>query len=371
MMQNLTIQRFKCFDNQKIEFGQLTLLVGANASGKSTVIQSLLLLKQSHQTGALRAGQLSLNGRLLSVGTAKDVLYSQSQEDSIAFSLAIEQEDMPVTFEFSYPRGNPDAYTLISDQEVDYPTINLFDKSVTYLSAERLGPRLLYPMSDVWREEMNVGIQGEHTAHCLAEFGQEAISNPNLVYPGSKSSLLTYQTQLWMRRIVPNLDIEIEQISQADQVRMGFRNQGISTHYLRPTNIGFGVSYTLPIVVAALMSSHQSMLIVENPEAHLHPASQSEIGQFLARAAAAGIQVIIETHSDHILNGIRLAVRRQLLQAEDVSIQFFIPRGGFALTGDKGTEYKVLTPKIDSDGRIDSWPEGFFDQIEKDLLELL
>lgn len=364
MIQNLTIQRFKCFNNQKIEFCPLTLLVGANASGKSSVIQSLLLLKQSHQTGALRAGQLSLNGRLISVGTAKDVLYSQSQEDSLAFSLAIEQEEMPLTFEFAYPRGKPDAYALKSHQELHYPTINLFDNRVTYLTAERLGPRLLYPMTEVWREEMNVGIQGEHTAHCLAEFGQEAISNTNLLYPGSKNLSLTYQTQLWMRRIVPNLDIEIEQISQADQVRIGFKNQGISTDYLRPTNIGFGVSYTLPIVVGALMCSHQSMLIVENPEAHLHPASQSEMGQFLARAATAGIQVIIESHSDHILNGIRLAVKRQLLQAEEVSIQYFI-------AGGKKSEYQVFTPKMDSDGRIDSWPEGFFDQIEKDLLELL
>ena len=87
MIQNLIIQRFKCFKNQMIKFGPLTLLVGANASGKSTVIHSLLLLKQSYQTGALRAGQLSLNGRLISVGTAKDVLYSQSEEDSITFSL--------------------------------------------------------------------------------------------------------------------------------------------------------------------------------------------------------------------------------------------------------------------------------------------
>ena len=79
MIQHLTIQRFKCFNNQKIEFSPLTLLVGANASGKSSVIQSLLLLKQSHQTGTLRAGQLPLNGRLISVGTAKDVLYSLSE----------------------------------------------------------------------------------------------------------------------------------------------------------------------------------------------------------------------------------------------------------------------------------------------------
>ncbi|MFN8455532.1 MAG: DUF3696 domain-containing protein [Anaerolineae bacterium] len=169
--------------------------------------------------------------------------------------------------------------------------------------------------------------------------------------------------ELWMRRIIPHLDVEIEQISQADLVRIGLRTQG-DTNYWRPTNTGFGISYTLPIIVAALMSNPNSMLIIENPEAHLHPASQSEMGKFLARTAAAGIQVIIETHSDHILNGIRLSVRRAELQAESVSIQFF-------RHNDETNDYEVFTPKIDTDGRIDSWPEGFFDQIERDLMELV
>jgi predicted ATPase len=187
MISNIIIQRFKCFENQKIEFGPLTLLVGANASGKSTVIQSLLLLRQSYQAGALNSGKLSLNGRLTTVGTAKDALYSQSPEDSIAFSLATPQEATPITFEFACPRGKRDIYTLTSNQKVHDLTINLFENRVTYLSAERLGPRLLYPMTEVWREKMNVGTQGEHTAHCLAEFGQEAIRNPKLAYPDSKN----------------------------------------------------------------------------------------------------------------------------------------------------------------------------------------
>jgi predicted ATPase len=88
------------------------------------------------------------------------------------------------------------------------------------------------------------------------------------------------------------------------------------------------------------------------------------MGQFLARTAATGTQVIIETHSDHILNGIRLAVRHKVLPAEKVSIQFFIR------TNDEPA-HQVVMPNIDNDGRIDIWPEGFFDQAEKDLLELL
>jgi predicted ATPase len=330
--------------------------------------------------------ELALTGKLVSVGTAKDALYSQSQKDSIVFHLTVQQEKhslFPYVVAFAYPRGTPDVHTLFSDQKIYHLLggqkisplrgVNLFGQSITYLNAERLGPRLLYPMTDVWRPEMNVGTRGEYTAHCLAEFGNDPLDhgdsdnvpfgNPDLAYPGESNLLLKYQTELWMRRIIPNLDIDIQSISEADQVRIGLKNQGQATDYLRPTNTGFGISYTLPIIVAALMSSRGSMLIVENPEAHLHPASQSEMGQFLARAAAAGIQVIVETHSDHILNGARLAVKRGLLQAQDVSIQFFtqnVPEN----------KIEVISPQIDADGRIDLWPDGFFDQMEKDLLEL-
>ena len=367
MISRLRIQRFKCFEDQEIVFRNLTLLVGGNATGKSTVIQALLVLRQSDPW--LDDGTLLLNGKLVNVGTAKDALYSQSQKDSIAFHLTDQDEKYPpypYVFEFACPRGKPDVYTLSGDQQFRYtPEMNILNRGpgVTYLNAERLGPRLLYPMIDDWFRETNVGTRGEYTAYCLAEFGNKRLDNPDLAYPGESNLSLKYQTELWMRRIIPNLDIDIQPISQADQVRIGLKNQGVATDYLRPTNTGFGISYTLPIIVAALMSEPGSMLIVENPEAHLHPASQSEMGQFLARAAAAGVQVIVETHSDHILNGARLAVKRGVLKSKDVSIQFFAQNA-------QENKIEVITPKIDADGRIDLWPDGFFDQMEKDLLEL-
>jgi predicted ATPase len=363
MINSLRLQRFKCFADQAFELRNLTLLAGENASGKSTVIQALLLLKQSQQTGQLERGELTLNGRLINIGTAKDALYSHSQEDSIGFSLVGQEQTQSARFEFAYQRGNPEAYTLYSqDSSISQHPINLFTEKVTYLSAERLGPRLLYPMSDRRGDELTVGVQGEFTAHCLAEFGNETMPNFNLAYPGEDNLQLRYQTELWIRQIVPNIDIEVEAINAADQVRIGFRNQG-DTDYWRPTNIGFGVSYTLPIIVAALMSKPESILIVENPEAHLHPASQSRIGQFLAQTAATGVQVVIETHSDHILNGVRLAIRRKMLNSGKVSIQFF-------QCGDENEPHRVISPRIDADGRIDKWPSGFFDQLEKDLMEL-
>lgn len=99
--------------------------------------------------------------------------------------------------------------------------------------------------------------------------------------------------------------------------------------------------------------------MIENPEVHLHPKGQAMMGQFLAEAANAGVQVIVETHSDHVLNGVRRAVKSGGISAESVAIHFFRPRA-------EG-EAQVISPLIDQTGGIDYWPDGFFDQFDKDM----
>ena len=101
------------------------------------------------------------------------------------------------------------------------------------------------------------------------------------------------------------------------------------------------------------------LLLIENPEVHLHPAGQALMGQFLAEVAAAGVQVLVESHSDHILNGIRRAVKKGMLNVAKVSLHFFMPRGGDV--------EQVTSPIMDEKGTIDCWPDGFFDQFDKDL----
>ena len=87
------------------------------------------------------------------------------------------------------------------------------------------------------------------------------------------------------------------------------------------------------------------------------------MGEFLAEVATAGAQVIMETHSDHVLNGIRRAVKKRLLAADDAALHFFRPRGH----SEQERLPQVHSPILDSDGNIDSWPDGFFDQFDKDM----
>ena len=129
-------------------------------------------------------------------------------------------------------------------------------------------------------------------------------------------------------------------------------------------NVGFGITYALPILVSGLIVPEGGMLIVENPEAHLHAKAQSNMGYFLARMAAAGVRVIIETHSEHIVNGIRRMIveGRTGMSADDMTIYFF---------QDKNGDKKIMDIGMDGKGNLSAFPEDFFDQVRQDTLAIL
>ncbi len=113
-------------------------------------------------------------------------------------------------------------------------------------------------------------------------------------------------------------------------------------------------------MVSGLIADPGDMLIVENPEAHLVPSAQSRIANFLARVSRTGVQVFIESHSEHILNGLRIAVKEKVSGHKETNIIFF--------EGDKA--YSVRKIPVTEEGKIINWPDGFFDQVEKDFERL-
>lgn len=264
-------------------------------------------------------------------------------------------------------------YNLLSPvQNMVHPeiyNISLFTDQFHYLTAERIGPRPSFEMSSYFvRKHHQVGVRGEYATHYLSEFGNKHIVLESVRHPDASSEHLKNQVDAWMGVISPGVRIEIDEHSAVDLVSLNyvFKHGGGTTDKIRATNVGFGLTYTLPIVVAVLAATPGALLLIENPEAHLHPRGQTQMGKLLALAAASGIQVVVETHSDHLLNGVRLAVHGGLVQPDDVGIHFF----DRIVSGDK-VKHRVRTPEIDRQGRIDSWPEGFFDEWEKNLYALL
>lgn len=397
MLSELSLRTFKCFERLNLPLAELTLLTGTNASGKSSVIQALALLHQSLVDTNNRP-LILLDGSLFSLGTAADVIDQITGRRSFSIGIAqtttggpfwaewtatsdeVERQDIaiPVTVmrlghdvgcwiqeHDSTPPTSPGQFV------VDLPAISSFEKAanwarevrelierMTYLSAERMGPRETYPLKNP-SDHLTVGALGEGTAGTLYWYGEQPVQDA-LRRP-EETPVLLKQANAWLSEFFPGATFEVQRVPRANRVTLGFRTSRDTT-YLRPQNVGFGLTNVLPILVAALHARPGDLLLLENPEAHLHPAGQAKMGQFLARVAATGVQVILETHSDHVLNGVRRAVRAGALAPRSVAIHFFQAR---MESGDPLLS-RVITPSLDHEGNIDHWPDGFFDQFDKD-----
>ena len=373
MLELLTLSNFKAFNYQEISLRPLTLLSGLNGMGKSTTLQSLLLLRQSYQQRVLGSSDgfgLVLNGEIVRLGTGHDVLFEGADQDEIGFTLNLDGHE--ASWRFAYDRqADVLSYTSESDVPQFIYASNLFTDNFHYLEAERVGPRTSFEMADFFvREHKQMGTRGQYAVHFLDQYRDGEVFE-ELLHPNARSSSLLNQVTAWMGDISPGTVIRVEGYGEMDLMRLSFGFERADTagdvRYFRPTNVGFGLTYTLPVLVALLSSPAGALVLLENPEAHLHPRGQSQVGELIARAASAGIQLIVETHSDHILNGIRVAVKRGLASPEDIAMHFFqLPADGSELSG-----IEVISPQIDRDGRLDKWPENFFDEYGKSLRNLL
>jgi predicted ATPase len=227
-------------------------------------------------------------------------------------------------------------------------------RNLTYITAERIAPQEAYPLEDP-RLVAVVGPRGEHAVSVL-HWGRDEPVIAGLLMP-DVPALLLHQVQRRMRTLFPGCEIDLQQPPRSNAVTLGLRTSTV-TDFHNPVHTGFGLTQILPIVVAALSATKGDIILLENPEVHLHPAGQAMMGQFLADVANAGIQVIVETHSDHVLNGVRRAVKSCKIDAEKVAIHFFRPQSDDTA--------QVLSPTLDDSGNVDDWPEGFFDQFDKD-----
>lgn len=366
MIQQIRLENFKCFEDQAIEIGGLTLLAGLNGMGKSTVLQALLLLRQSALNGDMRAQGLLLNGDLIRLGTGRDVLYEHAQTDQIGLNLATENNKR-YRWVFDATGLNNDILPLDQGTDIDL-SVSLFSSSFQYVAAERIGPRDIYDSSHYHVSKLeDVRPDGSYAVSFLDEHSSRTVAE-SLRHPNGLNATLLAQSEAWLGELAPGIRLKARQLRDVHRASLDFefiQGQARSQSF-RPTNVGFGISYALPIILALLAADRGYLVLVENPESHLHPQGQLAMGKLLAMAASAGIQVIIETHSDHVLNGIRIEVKKGTLAPSAVRMHFF-ERASEGIR----ISHRVKSPQIDGDGRIDSWPEGFFDQWDLALDALL
>lgn len=389
MITEVSVDNFKCFNNNEtFIFKKLNLLTGINGRGKSTLLQSLLLISQTLRQ--LKTPQrLLINGEWVELGTFDDIKNSSSTKNNIAFHFKTddtEQNDLRFEYgevannarianltgliidgedkfiEMSEATESPIKSPPVGNKKTLIPLGSLNTSSIFhkfhFIAADRLGPLEYVKKKDI-PESLQLGIKGENLINVLA-FNGNNIEVNDRVRRGSGSNKLLSQTIEWLSYILDGANININGTEKASSILMMMINSQSDGHSYKPSNVGFGYSYILPLIVTGLLAKAGDIVIIENPEAHLHPRAQSRIAEFFSKVASYGVQVFIESHSEHILNGLRVSALHPeiAINYDQIAIHYF------------NESYVAEKLVMTENGKIINWPDGFFDQQEIDLSEI-
>ncbi len=368
MIKKIEVHNFKCFEHLEMEMLNLNLFSGINSMGKSTLIQVLLLLRQSYEQNALSKG-IYLNGKYTNLGVGKDILYTDAKSNKMSVSIEDENCTMRAVYDYN---GAADFQKLNNSIEISIAEkMNLFSLGFHYIAADRLGPQSSYEKSyyEVW-ENKQLGNHGEYAVHYLHAHAYEEVTNTKVLYDGEENIRLLRQVECWMGEITPGISLRMEEYGHSNRVGLTVNQKGnTGPDYYTVQNVGFGISYVLPVVLALLKAKPGELLIIENPEAHLHPRGQRKIGELIAKAAQGGVQLIVETHSDHVLNGIRLCAKNGKISPEIVNLSYFT-RVEQIVDGEEKSVPIINQPILKADGRLSFWPDGFFDEWDRAIDDL-
>lgn len=352
MIDNIKLEAFKSFKSSEINLRRLTVLTGLNNSGKSSLIQAIrmCLAARDFDNPYIEGygGYSELKSRSSGIGEQVFISINSNTKTSVL-----------KLFDSGYSSANPDILPFTQ-----------------FVCADRFGPRVQLPAIRDDIAQLHVGDYGEYAAH-YASILERTIVAEQLRQTDDVGKTLKHQLTKWMGEISPGIKLDFDVLKKYDASQLQVDGS-------RPTNSGFGISYVLPIVLCLLtmsgskgdddsdwrinswfdlLSHRGGLLLIENPEAHLHPRGQTCLGKLVALASSCGLQIIVETHSDHFIDGIRIAVKHSnFVNNEDVSIKYF--------EKNNQEETEITEISVLPDGKLSQWPQGFFDQMSINLREL-
>ena len=370
MIERYKIHNFKIHGDTDLKLANLTILTGMNGMGKSSVMQSMLMLRESFMKGGFPQ-KLNLRGESFQVGASSQLVNWNTPQEPDILRIGIEQTDgCHFDFAYQYPLGNVTRLDQLPAaahyEQEDLETCPLFNSKFQYLSAFRDGPQSVYQtdtsvVDDHKQLSFRMG-RGEFAVYFLNKWGQEDIPIPALNFDRTNLQDLSLrtQTEAWLTAISPDIKINIEQRASEYLLKFGYRREGVPMKWIDAMNTGFGISYVLAVLIAILSAHPGALILIENPEAHIHPAAQAALMKLIAMAAGQDVQIILETHSDHIINGALVAQKTGLLEAERLQMYYF-DRNRETLNAE------AIPLKVGRNGRIKDAPAGFFDQMRIDM----
>jgi predicted ATPase len=427
MLRQLTFTNFKNWSRADLSFGKITGLFGTNSSGKSSLIQFLLLLKQTKETTD-RTVSLNLNGDYVSLGVYKDLIYGHDEGRRIAWNLTFESDKDVVLVDPSGKRSESlargrrikigsevsakdfgasaerleyeigdlrfrlapktagdTAYELTSEggdfkfvrtqgrpwqipgpiKSYAFPDqARTYFQNASFLSDLEvafedqidnifyLGPLREFPKRDyLWARSRprDVGLRGEKAIDAiLAATADDEMRNRR-----HKGRLRPFQEMIayWLQEMGLIYDFKVVELAKGSSrwhAKVQVRRNGTEALL---TDVGFGVSQVLPVVTLLQYVPEGSTVILEQPEIHLHPLAQAHLADVILNAALhRNVQVIVESHSEHLLLRLQRRVAEAEVSNEDLKLYFCDAPDGTA----------ILKPlSLDLLGSIDNWPEHF------------
>ena len=373
MISNISLYQFKNFaDEAKVTLAQMNIIYGCNGKGKSTLLQSILLLSQTMRSDG-KILNLRLNGEFINLERFDDVINRFAADDDKQFKIEIPSDDDNICTAYEADEkpqlaklvdlkingknylsqlGEENSSIQQNHDSAFLPTSDVMGlsnlKNLFYISADRKGPCNSVKRNDNITNN-TTGVHGENLIQLLY-------------------SRLDIQEKLTqeMSKIFKGASIKLPSKVDDDELKL-FIDSSDNSDGFKPSNVGFGYSYVLPIIVQVLLAPPKSIIVIENPEAHLHPAAQSRLMTFLIeQMQQKSLQIFLETHSDHTINGVRLAVKQEILQPQDVNI-LFISRDEY---DDRGIPL-IEKIKVDKNGALSQYPDDFMDEWAKQASELL
>ncbi len=390
MLKEISIYNFKCLHEAKhLSLGKVTLLTGVNGRGKSSFLQSLLVLSQTWRRSLYNV-LIPSDPDLVTLGSYEDIHSVNHREEAMRMQLITDDaadNDFEVVYQRSdsrpdigelvdfkvggrSPLGNEeteteeetedglemDAEELQEEDEMteDDAERNPYDMSAPMLTSLQDHPSLMalkniyyvaanrQPAGSSYSPKGGIGFftlrpDGSNVLEAIYRLGPEKLRLKEMLKDifGSANILV---------READDKSIVLTMNSSDDKPEF------------TPANVGYGYSYILTMLTALLMMKEHDTLIIENPEAHLHPGAQAAVMRILIdEAVKRGLQIFVETHSDHIVNGALIGVRtREDFSKDDLSILFF------------GRD-RVLNLEITPRGHILCPPKDFCDQYARDL----
>lgn len=346
MLTRLFIQNFKCFLEAEMGLSPLTLFAGANSSGKSSAIQALRLCLGNAGKPLGKESQMTIKDK--KTGQFNELNSFLTNEKSFVIGLDTLEGEVKTTYTFGDDTRVSTLVTVESTPAV--LSSSLAEQRVFYLPASRDSARDAFPMNLEATSEIGEG--GEYVVDYYAHHAGNVLDDALIVDVSLKT--LEGQVNYWLRLLT---GYTLKVVPQGEAFAVKFKNA--LGREMRPYHVGTGVSFIAALLIVCLSMPHNGLAIIENPEIHLHPRAQAVVLDFFAMVSRTGRQLLIETHSDHLFNGVRRLLAQHTLTPDDVSVYFFKLKDG--------QESLPVRINLTEKGRMTQYEKGLFDQFDDDL----